>query len=105
MIIFKVENRNKCSVILHNGSGTSYASTLLIEKMNKTPSKMELGNTNITLHTKTENCHVVVSNTDDYLSLQLKVRHTEKRILLLYQTETTKQFALKKSISRKCNML
>ena len=105
MLIFKVESRNKCSVILDNGSGTSYASTILIEKMNKRPSKMEVGNTDITLHTKTENCHVDISNIGDYRSLQLKVRHTEKQILLLYQTETTIQFAMKKSISRKCNML
>ena len=78
MLIFKVESRNKCSVILDKGSGTSYASTLLYEKMHITPSKMEVGNTNITLHTRTENCHVDVSNIGDYHSLQLKVRHTEK---------------------------
>ena len=78
MLIFKVESRNKCSVTLDKGSGTSYASTLLNEKMNKTPSKMEVGNTNITLHTKTENCHVDVSNIGDYHSLQLNIRHTEK---------------------------
>ena len=105
MLIFKVESTNKCSVILDNGSGTSHVSTLLIEKMNKRPSKMEVRNTDITLDTKSENCHVDVSNIGDYRSLQLKVRNTEKQILLLYQTETTIQFAMTKIISRKCNML
>ena len=105
MLIFKVESTNKCSVILDNGSGTSHVSTLLIEKMNKRPSKMEVRNTDITLDTKSENCHVDVSNIGDYRSLQLKVRNTEKQILLLYQTETTIQFAMTKMISRKCNML
>ena len=105
MVIYNGLSRNKCSVILDNGRGTSYISILLIEKMNKRPQIMEVGNTDITLHTTTENYYVYVSNIGDYHSFQLKVRHTEKRILLLYQTETTKQFAKRKSILRRCNTL
>ena len=37
MVIYNGLSRNKCSVILDNGRGTSYISTLLIEKMNKRP--------------------------------------------------------------------
>ena len=105
MLIYNGFCRNRCSVILGNGGGTSYASTLLIDKMNKIPSKMKVGNTGITLHTITKNYYVDVSNVGDYHSFQLKVKSTDKRVLLLYQTETTKQFAKKKSISTKCNTL
>ena len=35
MVIYNGLSRDKCSVILDNGSGTSYVSTLLIEKMNR----------------------------------------------------------------------
>ena len=66
---------------------------------------MEVGNTDITLHTTTKNYYVYVSNNGDYHSFQLEVRHNEKRILLLYQSETIKQFAKRKSILRKCNTL
>ena len=66
---------------------------------------MEVGNTDITLHTTTENYYVYLSNIGAYHSFQIKVRHTEKRILLLYQTGTTKQFAQRQSILRKCNTL
>ena len=83
MVIFKGLSRNKCSVILGNGGGTSYASTLLIDKMNKIPSKMKVGNTGITLHTITKNYHVDVSNVGDYHSFQLKVKNTDKRVLPL----------------------
>ena len=105
MVIFKGLSRNKCSVILGNGGGTSYASTLMSDKMNKIPSKMKVGNTGITLHTTTKNYHVDVLNVGDYHSFQLKVKSTEKRVLLLYQTETTKQFAKGKSISTNCSTL
>ena len=105
MLIYNGFCRNRCSVILGNGGGTSYASTLLIDKMNKIPSKMKVGNTGITLHTITKNYYVDVSNVGDYHSFQLKVKSTDKRVLLLYQTETTKQFAKRKSISTKCSTL
>ena len=59
-------------------------------------------NTDINLHATTRIYHVDISNICDYDSFQLKVRNIYKRILLLYQTETTKQFAKRKSISGKC---
>ena len=46
-----------------------------------------LRKTDITLHATTKNYHVDVSNISGYHSFQLKVRNTDKRILLLYQTE------------------
>ena len=101
MVIYNGLSRNKCSVILDNGRGTSYVSTLLIEKMNKRPSKMEVGNTDITLNTATKNYHEELSNIGGYHSFQLKVKKTDKRILLLHQTETTKQFEKKKDHLKK----
>ena len=102
MVIYNDLSRNKCSVILDNGRGTSYVfSTFLIEKMNKKPSKMEVGNTDITLNTATKNYHEDLSNIGGYHSFQLKVKKTDKRILLLHQTETTKQFEKKKNHLKK----
>ena len=101
MVIYNGLSRNKCSVILDNGRGTSYVSTLLIDKIKKSPSKMEVGNTDITLNTATKNYHEYLSNIVGYHSFQLKVKKTDKRILLLHQTETTKQFEKKKNHLKK----
>ena len=87
MTVFKTLCKNKCSVLLDTGDGTSRASTLLIDKINKRPSKGAVGKTDIMLHATTKNYHVDVSNISGYHSFQLKVRNTDKRILLLYQTE------------------
>ena len=101
MVIYNGLSRNKCSVILDNGRGNSYVSTLLIEKMNKRLSKMEVGNTDITLNTATKYYHEELSNIDGYHSFQLKVKKTDKLILLLHQTETTKQSEKKKNHLKK----
>ena len=87
MAVFKPLCKNKCSVLLDSGHGTSRASTLLIDKINKRPSKGGVGKTDITMHVTIKNYHVDVSNIGGYHSFQLKVRNTDKRILLLYQTE------------------
>ena len=39
------------------------------------------------MHVTIKNYHVDVSNIGGYHSFQLKVRNSDKRILLLYQTE------------------
>ena len=72
---------------------------LFIDKVNKRPSKREVGNTDITLHTTTKIYHVDVSNIGGYHSFRLKFRKTDKRILILYQTETTKQFVKRKNVT------
>ena len=87
MAVFKTLCKYKCSVLLDSGHGTSRASTLLIDKINKRPSKGWVWKTDITMHVTIKNYHVDVSNIGGYHSFQLKVRNSDKRILLLYQTE------------------
>ena len=85
MVIYNGLSRNKCSVILDNSRGTSYE-TILIDKIKKSTSKMEVGNTDITLNTATKIYHEYLSNIVGYHSFQLNVKKTDKRILLLHQT-------------------
>lgn len=101
MVVFKGLSRNKCSVLLDNGGGTSYALTLLIDKINKRLSKREVGNTDITLDAATKLYHVDLSDIGGYHSFHLKVRKTDKGILVPYQTDTIKQFLRRKNISKK----
>ena len=88
MMIVKGLSRNKCSVLLNNGDGISYASTLLIGKTNERPSKRKARNTDIMLHATTKHYHVDVSDISGYHSFHLKVRNTEKQKLLLQRTGT-----------------
>ena len=92
MMIVKGLSRNKCSVLLNNGGDIAYASTLLIGKINKRPSKRKARNTDKTLHTTAKHYRVDVSDISGYHSFHLKVRNTEKQKLLLQRTGTTKQF-------------
>ena len=92
MMIVKGLIRNKGSVLLNNRGGISYASTLLIGKINKRPSKRKARNTDITLHTTTKHYHVDVSDIGGYRSFHLKV--------LLQRTGTTKPFVKRESISK-----
>ena len=103
MVVFKGLRKNKCSVLLDNGGGTSYALTLLIDKINKRLSKREVGNTDIKLDAATKLYHVDLPDIGDYHSFHLKVGKTDKGILIPYQTDTIKQFLKRKNISKKYN--
>ena len=63
----------------------------MVDKINKRLSKTEVGNTDIEyLRTAAKIYYADVSNIGGYHSFYLKVRKTDKQVLILGQIETTK---------------